>query len=111
MIVDDFTISGGTLISLAKGLKERGVNKIYACLSHLLITETGLEKLENSLIDCIISTDSVYNQNLEKSNKIKIVSVAPLFAEAIVRIHNKESVSSIFDKIPEKISKWSVDII
>lgn len=108
LIVDDFTISAGTLVDLSKALKERGAKKIYGCLSHLLITESGVKKIENSPIDLLISTDSVENPNALDSDKIKIVSVAPLFAEGIKRIHNRESVSPLFEKIPEDVFKHSI---
>lgn len=108
LIVDDFTISGGTLISLAKCLKEKGANKIYACLSHLLMTESSVEKFNASPIDLIISTDSVENPNVKLCNKVKIVSVAPLFAESIKRIHNCESLSPLFEHVPENVFKSSV---
>lgn len=108
VIVDDFTISGGTLIHLAKELKMRGAKKIYACLSHILLTEEGLERINNSYIDLVISTDSVDNQRVLKSPKIKIVSIAPLFAEAVTRIYNRESVSTLFDKVPQKVSRNSI---
>ncbi|HEY5563538.1 MAG TPA: ribose-phosphate diphosphokinase [Clostridiaceae bacterium] len=107
LIVDDFSISGGTLVDIAKGLKERGAKRIFACLSHFLLTEKGAEKVINSPIELIISTDSVNNPNI-LNDKIKIISVAPLFAEAIYRIHNRESVSPLFDNIPEKVFKHCI---
>lgn len=100
LIVDDFTISGGTLTSLAGELKNRGVKKIFACLSHVLLNEKGVANLENSEIEKLVSTDSVYNPNVLSSGKIKIISVAPLFAEAIRRIHRQESVSPLFNEVP-----------
>jgi ribose-phosphate pyrophosphokinase len=103
LIVDDFSISGGTLINLAHALKEKGAKKIYVCLSHILLNEKGVEKLENSPIELLISTDSVKNPFIEKSKKIKVVSVAPLFAETIARIDNSESVSDLFDTVPSKV--------
>lgn len=102
LIVDDFTISGGTLVDLAKELKNRGAKRVLACLSHLLLNEKGVQKLEESPIELLVGTDSVYNPYLAGSRKIKIVSVAPLFAEAITRIHSRESMSSLFNELPEK---------
>ncbi|MEK3886686.1 ribose-phosphate diphosphokinase [Bacillus sp. FSL K6-3431] len=102
LIVDDFSISGETLVDLAKGLKERGAKRIYALLSHLMLSELGAEKINNSPIELVISTDSVVNKSII-SKKVKIISVAPLFAEAIVRIHNRESISSLFDSVPHAI--------
>ncbi len=100
LIVDDFTISGGTLINLASELKNRGVKRIIACLSHVLLNEKGVINLESSEIERLISTDSVYNPYLLNSKKVKVISVAPLFAEAIRRIHRQESVSPLFDEVP-----------
>ncbi|MCJ7842756.1 ribose-phosphate pyrophosphokinase [Lederbergia sp. NSJ-179] len=104
LIVDDFSISGGTLVDLAKGLKERGANKIYAALSHLMLSKAAVEKLENSPIELVIGTDSVENK-ATLSKKIRTISVAPLFAEAVVRIHNRESISSLFDTTPHKFNR------
>jgi ribose-phosphate pyrophosphokinase len=106
LIVDDFSLSGGTLVDLAEGLKERGAKRILACLSHLLLRESGAEKVEKSPIEFIISTDSIENNSL-LSEKVKILSVAPLFAEAVIRIHNRESISSLFETVPHKVFNCS----
>jgi ribose-phosphate pyrophosphokinase len=103
VIVDDFSISGGTLIALAKFLKERGARRIIACLSHILLDPKGVSRIENSEIEKIISTDTVDNPHVHNSKKIDIISVAPFFAESILRIHNRESLSPIFEKIPERV--------
>jgi ribose-phosphate pyrophosphokinase len=108
LIVDDFSISGVTLVDLAKGLKERGAKRIYALLSHLMLTELGAEKIRNSPIELVISTDSVPNKSI-LDNKLKVISVAPLFAEAIVRIHNRESISSLFDSVPLALKSYSTN--
>jgi ribose-phosphate pyrophosphokinase len=107
LIVDDFTISGGTLVELAKSLKEKGAEKIYACLSHLMITKSGIDKIQNSPIDCLISTDSVNHSDSCLTNKFTTISAAPLFAETLMRIHNRESVSPLFEEIPDKVSRYS----
>jgi ribose-phosphate pyrophosphokinase len=103
VIVDDFSISGGTLIALAKFLKERGARRIIACLSHILLDSKGVSRIETSEIEKIISTDTVDNPHVHNSKKIDIISVAPFFAESILRIHNRESLSPIFEKIPERV--------
>lgn len=100
VIVDDFTISGGTLVDLARKLKELGAQKIMAYTSHLLISEMGVRHIDESCIDMLVSTDSVYNPNACLSHKIKIISAAPLFAEAIARIHCNESISPLFSTLP-----------
>lgn len=103
LIVDDFSISGGTLINLSEELKRRGAKKIYASLSHILLNEKGLERLKNSPIEMVISTDSIYNLKVRNNPKIKIISAAPLFAETIRRIHYRESVSGLFEEIPQRV--------
>jgi ribose-phosphate pyrophosphokinase len=108
IIVDDFSISGGTLAELAGFLKERGANKIFACLSHILLDSKGVEKIENSPIEKVISTDTVVNPYIQDSSKIEIVSVAPLFAEAILRIHNRESLSMLFEQLPKEVIRASI---
>lgn len=109
LIVDDFSISGGTLVDIARGLKDRGVKRIFAILSHLLLSEVGVEKIKNSPIEMVISTDSVINKFIE-TDMFKTISVAPLFAEAILRIHNRESVSSLFDSVPQKVLEHSFGV-
>lgn len=105
LIVDDFSISGGTLVELAKGLKQRGARRILTCLSHLLLSKDAVRRIDDSDIEMVIGTDSVENQWIEMSDKIRVVSVAPLFAEAIMRIHNRESVSVLFDRPPDEVAK------
>lgn len=108
IIVDDFSISGGTIVNLSKELKKRGVQDIYACLSHLMVSKEGVKKIEESPIKQLISTDSVCNDNIHPSSKIKIISVAPLFAESVVRIDERESLSSLFDSVPDKVLNASI---
>ena len=103
LIVDDFTISGGTLINIARELKKRGAKRIITCLSHILLNDIGVNKLKHSDIELLISTDTVSNPHVSNCDKIKIISVAPLFAEAIRRIHRRESVSPLFNNVPDGI--------
>lgn len=108
VIVDDFTISGGTLIDFARVLKAKGAKRIFACLSHILLNEAGVEKLNNSELEAIISTDSVNNPNVINNPKIKILSIAPLLAEGISRINNGKSVSVLFDGISKELLEHSL---
>ncbi len=96
VITDDFTISGGTLINLAHRLKELGALKIIACTSHLLLNEKGAQRIDRSPIDLLVSTDSIHNPVTDTCAKARIISAAPLFAEAIYKIHNNESISPLF---------------
>ena len=103
LIVDDFTISGGTLINLACGLKERGALEITAMLSHNIISARGVEKLNNSPIKTIYSTDTVFNPNIIGQEKFKTVSVAPMFAETIMRYYKHDSINQMFSQLPEHV--------
>ncbi len=100
VIVDDFAISGGSLVNLATELKRRGAKKIIAFISHILLNDEGVRKLMESDIELLVSTDTVNNPYIGGCEKIKIISVAPLFAETIWRINNNESVSSLFKEVP-----------
>jgi ribose-phosphate pyrophosphokinase len=103
LIVDDFTLSCGTLADAARIVKKNGAKKIYAMVSHALLAEKGLKTLEESPIDQLIVTDTVYNPALYQHPKIKIISVAPLFAEAVKIIHQKESLSALFEQLPQAV--------
>lgn len=102
MIVDDFTVTCGTLNEAAIALKTKGADKIYAMVTHALLDENGINILNNSPIDRLIVTDTVFNPVLPGCDKIKIISLAPLIAEAVKIIQNMGSLSSLFDHIPSK---------
>jgi ribose-phosphate pyrophosphokinase len=97
MIVDDFTISCVTLADTAKTLKDNGAKRIFACVSHALLAEKGVRLLMDSPIEKLIITDTVENACAFECPKVKVVSVAPLFAQAVGIIHSRESLSSLFD--------------
>ncbi len=103
VIVDDFSISGGTLVDLANMLKTRGAKRIFACLSHVMLNERGIARLMESPIEQLICTDTVDNPYASVCSKVKMISVAPLFAETINRIHGRESVSVMFDAVPKEV--------
>ena len=95
LIVDDFTISASTLVEAARSLVERGAKAVYAAVSHGVFTQGSMERLDQSPIQSLLVTDSVENHPIALSRKIEVVSVAPLFGEAIRRIHNRESISTL----------------
>lgn len=97
LIVDDFTISAGTLTDAARVLVERGATAVYAAVSHGLLTPTALERLAASPIERLFITDSVETQPVELPDRVEVVSVAGLFGEAIRRISRRESISVLFD--------------
>jgi ribose-phosphate pyrophosphokinase len=96
LIVDDFTITGSTLAEVARRLIHRGAVAVYAMVSHGVLTPGSIERIEASPLQRLFITDTIENQPVQLSPKIEVVSVAPLFAEALRRIHTRESVSSMF---------------
>jgi ribose-phosphate pyrophosphokinase len=96
VIVDDFTIAAGTLVEAAEQLVARGARSVTAVVTHGVFAEGSMERLDRSPIERLIVTDSIETQPVELSPKVTVVSVAPLFAEAIRRIHRRESISVLF---------------
>jgi ribose-phosphate pyrophosphokinase len=96
LLVDDLTETAGTLTSAAAILKTKGAKQILACVSHTLLGETGIQRLRNSAIDELITTDTVQRPAID-GLKITTLSVAGLLGEAIKRIHNNSSVNSLFE--------------
>ena len=96
ILVDDMSETAGTLVSAAELLKSKGINRIFAVVTHLLLDNRGKERLQNSLIDRVITTDTT-PLALEKHSKVEVVTVASLLAEAIARVSKGESVTSLFD--------------
>jgi ribose-phosphate pyrophosphokinase len=97
LIVDDFTISAGTLVDAARVLVERGATAVYAAVSHGLLTGPANDRIDASPIQRLYMTDSVETQPHGLSEKVEIVSVAGLFGEAIRRIAHRESISVLFE--------------
>ncbi|MBV8587191.1 MAG: ribose-phosphate pyrophosphokinase [Verrucomicrobia bacterium] len=100
LLVDDLTETAGTLTSAAALLKEKGARDIYAGVSHAVFTEIAHERLHNSCIQELITTDSTPIQ-LHNDSRITVLSIAELLGEGIQRIYSNESVSSLFEINPE----------
>ena len=96
LMVDDLTETAGTLTTAAKLLKRKGAKRIYACVSHALLNDLGIQRLKASVIDELITTDSVLRAPID-GFKVTTLSVASLLGEAIKRIHNNSSVTTLFD--------------
>lgn len=97
LIVDDFTISAGTLTEAARVLKDRGAASVYAAVSHGLLAGAAAQSLEASPIERLFMTDTVETQPVALPPKVEVVSVAGLFGEAIRRIARRESISVLFE--------------
>ncbi len=95
ILVDDMVDTGGSVIESAKVLRNKGASNIYVGCTHPVFSEGAAEHLQKSLIREIVVTDTIPFTS-KQSSKIKMLSVAPLLGEAIKRIHNEASVSSLF---------------
>jgi ribose-phosphate pyrophosphokinase len=96
LMVDDLTETAGTLTQAAALIKRKGARRILACVSHAVLNEVGIERLRNSTIDELVTTDTVLRPAIS-GVKIRTLSVAGLLGEAIKRIHSNSSVTSLFE--------------
>ncbi len=97
-IVDDMIDTAGTLMEATDALLGAGAKEVHACCSHPVLSGPAGERIANSPIKSVVTTNTIpLNDELKKNPKIKVLSVASLLGEAILRIHQETSVSSLFD--------------
>ncbi|HMM69458.1 ribose-phosphate diphosphokinase [Gudongella oleilytica] len=97
ILVDDIIDTAGTIVKAASVLKSFGAKKVYGCATHGVLSGPALERIHTSELEKFVITDTIPLSDEAKIDKIEVVSVAPLFAEAIKRINSNESVSIIFE--------------
>jgi len=97
LIVDDLIDTAGTFVGAVNALKENGAKKIFGAVTHPLLSVDAVEKIENSEINKLFVTDTINLKDKAHSEKIKVISAADLFSEAIRRTFNNESISSLFN--------------
>lgn len=97
LLVDDLIDTGGTFVAAISALKNRGAKNIYGAITHPLLSGEAVEKIKNSELNKLYVTDTIPIRELKPDSKIEIRSSAELFAEAIIRSHYDESISSLFD--------------
>lgn len=97
LLVDDMIDTAGTIVKAADAMRKNGALKVYAACTHPILSGDAIKRIEDSVIEKVIATDTVVT-NHAHSSKLDIVSVAQLFAEAIKRIYDDSSVSSLFDE-------------
>jgi ribose-phosphate pyrophosphokinase len=96
IIVDDEIDTAGTLIEIVRALEREGVNEIYACATHGVLSDPAVERIRDSNLREVVLTDSIPLPPAKRIPKITTLSVAPLIGEAIKRIHRGESVGALF---------------
>ncbi|HLS54327.1 MAG TPA: ribose-phosphate diphosphokinase, partial [Tissierellaceae bacterium] len=97
VMVDDIIDTGGTIVNAATILKEMGAKRVFGCATHGVLSGPAVDRICDSVIEKFIITDTIPLKKKCEDDKIEVVSVAPLFAEAIQRINENRSVSVIFD--------------
>ncbi len=95
ILVDDLTTTAGTLVEAARILSDRGAKSVRASVTHSLLTDVGIERLKNSPITELITTDSTPKEDWDGC-PLAVLSVAELLGEAIKRIHGNQSITSLF---------------
>jgi len=96
VLVDDMIATAGSITEAANALKKKGAKAVYACATHAVFVGPALSRIDKSPLKEVIVTDTIPWDNHKKHPKIKVLTVASLLGEAIKRIHNEESVSSLF---------------
>ena len=97
VIVDDIIDSGGTIVNAAQAIINKGAKDVYVYITHAVLSGSAVERIEKSKIKKLITTDTIDNsKKIGKSKKIEVISIAPIMSEAIKRISNSTSVSSLF---------------
>jgi ribose-phosphate pyrophosphokinase len=97
ILIDDMIDTAGTITLGAKALLERGAEDVYACCIHPVLSGEGVNRLAASDIREVVVTNTIYLPPEKRIEKIKILSVAELIAEAILRVHTNRSISELFD--------------
>lgn len=101
VLIDDLVDTGNTLTRAAKLLKDQGAIKVYAIITHGIFSGDAVDRINASAIDKIITTNTTPQDNHQASlgSKLEVLDVSRVFAEAIRRIHNGESISMLFDHV------------
>jgi ribose-phosphate pyrophosphokinase len=97
ILIDDIIDTAGTITLAANALVENGASEVYACCTHPVLSGPAIERIENSTIKELVVTNSITLAEEKKTDKIVELSVAPLIGEAIIRVHEEQSVSTLFD--------------
>ena len=97
ILVDDMIDTAGTITNAANALKDLGAKEVYACATHPILSGPAIERIADSAIKELVLLNTTPNPEEKVIDKIKVLSVAPLFAEAMMRIFTNDSISKLFD--------------
>ncbi len=97
IIIDDIIDTAGTITLAANALVEAGARDVYACCTHPVLSGPAIDRIDNSKIRELVVTNTIPLPDDKMIDKIKVLSVAPIIGEAIIRVHEELSVSKLFD--------------
>jgi ribose-phosphate pyrophosphokinase len=97
LLVDDLIDTGGTFVSAVEALKNEGAKNIYGAITHPVFSGEALKRIENSQLTKLFVSDTIPFKEDGKTDKVSVITVSEIFAEAIRRTFNNESISSLFD--------------
>ena len=97
ILVDDMVDTAGTLTTAANAIQDAGAKAVIACCTHAVLSGPAIERIQASALEELVVTNSIpLRPEAQAVGKIRVLSLAPLIGEAIRRIHNEESISSLF---------------
>ena len=97
ILVDDIIDTAGTIVKAAEALLERGAKDVYACCTHPVLSGPARERLDASPLKEVVVTNTIPVPPEKRFSRLKVLTVAPIFGESIIRIHEDLSVSKIFE--------------
>ena len=97
IILDDMIDTAGTITNAANAIKEMGATAVYACATHPVLSGPAVERIENSAIEELVLLNTIPMPKEKRVEKMKFLSVAPLFAEAMTRVFTNGAISELFD--------------
>jgi len=100
LLVDDLIATGSSILEASRALQRAGAKAVYAAVTHAVLSGPAVERIAQSPIREFIVTDTIPIPKAKRHRKIVVLSVAPLFGDAIRRIHYEQSISSLFDGLP-----------
>ncbi len=101
LIVDDMVDTAGTLANAVHALKDRGASRVYAAATHALFSGPAVERLSSAPLEEMVVTNTIHIPEEKRFPNLKILSVADLLSKAIDHVHSNESVSQLFEAIPD----------
>lgn len=98
ILIDDMIDTAGTITLAANALKEYGAVDVYACATHPVLSGPAMDRIGNSPISELVVTNTIPLPDSVDSNKVRVLSVAPMIGEAIIRVHEQLPISKLFDE-------------